>query len=79
MSNGNSDTKKHNIIITLIGGICTIIAGFVGNHYGMESQNKYIESQIADVSGDGNVINMNNIDDFIKNYNEIYEELFLES
>lgn len=62
------------IIIALIGLAGTIIAAIIGVAFGKESQNKYVQSQIANVSGDGNTVTMNSVDDLVKNYNKLCEE-----
>lgn len=66
--------KRNNIIVAVIGGICTIIAAILGNQYGINSQVEYIQSQVADIDGDGNTVNMNNVDDLISNYNDLVED-----
>lgn len=71
------DKKKDNrlkIIIALIGLAGTIIAAIIGVAFGKESQNKYVQSQIANVSGDGNTVTMNSVDDLVKNYNKLSKE-----
>lgn len=71
------EKRKENqlkIIIALIGVAGTIAAAFIGVFFGRESQNKYVQSQIANVTGDGNTVTMNSVDDLVKSYNKLSEE-----
>lgn len=66
--------NKIEIFLGFLGFAGTIIGAILGNAYGTEKQNEYIQSQIANVVGDGNKITFNNIDDLIKKYNELEKE-----
>lgn len=59
---------KATVKAAIITGICTIIAGAIGGAY---VQNRYINSQIANVKGDNNTVNINSVDDLIKRYEEL--------
>lgn len=75
MTNGKNIKKfKGKIIVAVIGGLCTVAAAILGNQHGINSQVKYIQSQVADIDGDGNTVNMNNVDDLVKNYNDLVED-----
>lgn len=65
---------KIQIFVGCLGVVGTILGAVIGNMHGIESQNKYVESQVANVSGEGNTVNMNSVDDLVKNYNKIAEE-----
>lgn len=41
---------------------------FAGNKSGINSQNKYIKSQVANVYGDDNTVTINSVNDLIKEY-----------
>lgn len=74
MTEGKRKDNILKIIIALIGLAGTIIAAIIGVAFGKESQDKYVQSQIANVSGDGNTVTMNSVDDLVKNYNKLSEE-----
>lgn len=59
---------KPTVKAAIITGICTIIAGGASGAY---FQKEYINSQIANVSGDNNTVNINSVDDLIKKYEEL--------
>lgn len=65
---------KYEIFISCIGVAGTIAAAVIGNIYGTEKQNEYIQSQVASVTGDGNTVNINDVDDLVKDYNQVLEE-----
>ena len=52
-------------VITLAG---SCISFFAGNKSGINSQNKYIKSQVANVYGDDNTVTINSVNDLIKEY-----------
>lgn len=67
---------KHKVAIgvAVITGISGIIGAYIqGKASGVEEQNEYIESQIANVTGDNNSVTINNVDDLIKQYNQLKE------
>ena len=55
-----------------IAGICTIVAaivtGLIGIQYGEYHQNKYVQSQVANVNGDGNTVVINDVQDLTNEY-----------
>lgn len=59
---------KATVKAAIITGICTIVAGAIGGAY---VQNSYINSQIANVKGNNNTVNINNVDDLINRYKEL--------
>lgn len=65
---------KIQIFVGCLGVAGTILGAIIGNMYGIESQDKYVKSQIANVSGEGNTVNMISVDDLVKNYNKLSEE-----
>ena len=65
---------KIQIFVGCLGAVGTILGAVIGNMHGIESQNKYVESQVANVSGEGNTVNMNSVDDLVKNYNKMAKE-----
>lgn len=69
-----SNDNKIQIVIGILGAACTIIASVIGINYGEDKQNKIVQSQIANVSGDGNTVTMNDVDDLVDNYNKLLEE-----
>lgn len=44
MKNQNNKKIISNILIAIIGGVCTIAAAILGNQHGIKSQDKYIQS-----------------------------------
>ena len=63
--------KKVRIFVELLIAVLSLAAGVLGGSF---VQNKYIESQVANVSGDGNTVTINNVDDLVKNFNKLMEE-----
>lgn len=63
--------KKVRIFVELLIAVLSLAAGVLGGSF---VQNKYIESQVANVSGDGNTVTINNVDDLVKNFNKLLEE-----
>lgn len=66
--------KKEFKLTILAGGfsiIASIITGILSYNQGETTQIEYIESQIANISGSGNDITFNNINDLVDNYNDI--------
>jgi len=62
------------IVIGILGAICTIIAAFIGIKHGENKQNEIVQSQIANVNGDGNTVTMNDVNDLVNSYNDLIEE-----
>lgn len=69
-----SKDNKVQIGIGILGAICTIIAAFIGAKYGENKQNEIVQSQIANVNGDGNTVTMNDVNDLVSSYNDLIEE-----
>ena len=62
---------KRKLIVKIIEIIIALIAGLIGGNF---LQNLYIHSQVANVTGDGNTVTINSVDDLVKNYNKLSEE-----
>ena len=69
--NSTNKTKSKKLIIDIVKIIASLLVGIFG---GSLIQNAYVQSQVANVNGDGNTININSVDDLVKNYNKISEE-----
>lgn len=70
----NSKDKSKNkkkAIIEILKILASILLGIFG---GSLLQNLYVNSQVIDVSGDDNTVNINSVDDLIKNFNKLSEE-----
>lgn len=68
------ERNKTSIIVAVIGLIATIVAAVLGNIHGTSQQNQYIQSQIANVDGDNNTVNINDVDDLVNEYNRLTSE-----
>lgn len=70
------------IVVALIGAAATIsgstLAAILGNSHGEktgeENQIQYIQSQIANVNGDNNTVEINNVSELIDAYNNLVSE-----
>lgn len=60
--------NKGTIIAAVIGAIATILAAFIASGYEQQKIQKSLQNSIGKVTGDNNTITINNIDDFIKDY-----------
>jgi len=60
--------SKGTIIAAVIGAVATLLAAFFSANYGEQKMQKNLQNSIDKVTGDNNTININNIDDFIKDY-----------
>lgn len=69
--NSTNKTKSKKIIIDVVKIIASLLVGIFG---GSLIQNAYVQSQVANVTGDGNTVTINSVDDLVKNYNKMSEE-----
>lgn len=65
------NSKKLRIFVELLIAVLSVAAGVLGGSF---VQNKYIESQVANVTGDGNTVTINNVDDLVENFNKLMKE-----
>ncbi len=70
MENEKNGKKRRIFVELLIAGL-SVAAGVLGGSF---AQNKYIESQVANVTGDGNTVTINNVDDLVENFNKLMKE-----
>ncbi|MBP3489069.1 MAG: hypothetical protein J6K53_11800 [Roseburia sp.] len=72
------ERNKTAIIVAVIGGFATVggsICGMVlGNNYGKNHQEQYIESQISNVNGDNNTVTINSVSDLVAEYNKLLSD-----
>ena len=75
---GEKFMKRKNrtaIIVAIIGAVATVGAAVIGNSYGQNQQNQYIESQISNIEGDNNNVTINDVSDLVNEYNNLLEEI----
>lgn len=72
------EKNKTAIVIAVIGVFATaggsICAAILGNNYGQNHQEKYIESQMANVNGNNNTVTINSVSDLVDEYNKLDSE-----
>lgn len=73
--------KEKNRVKIIIGilSVTASLASFYGGssfgkNRGQEQQNKYVQSQVANVAGDNNTVTINNVDDLVNQYNKLLSE-----
>ena len=69
--NSTNKTKGKKNIVKIIVAILSLLAAIYG---GYSIQNVYVQSQVANVTGNGNTVNINSVDDLVNNYNKMSEE-----
>lgn len=62
------NNSKGTIIAAVIGAVATLLTAFFSVNYGEQKMQKNLQNSIEKVTGDNNTININSVDDFIKDY-----------
>ena len=68
------EKNRTKIIVAVIGLIGIIGGSVIGNSYGENRQEKYIQSQIANIEGNNNTVTINSVADLINEYNNLASE-----
>lgn len=72
------ENNKTAIVVAIIGAVGMIISGIggslVGKNSAQEEQEKYFQSQIVQIEGNNNSVEINNVDDLVKEYNNLLSE-----
>lgn len=63
--------NKGTIIAATIGAIATILAAIISSNYQQKKMQTILQNSIEKVTGDNNTININSVDDFIKDYQKV--------
>lgn len=66
-----SNTNKTTIIVGIIGAFATILAAFIASNYSEQKIMKNLQNSIGEVSGNNNHIALNDVNDFVKDYEKI--------
>lgn len=64
--------NKVTLIASIIGAVATISVGFIGgSSYGQQKLQKNFQNSFEKITGDNNTVNINNVDGFIKDYQNL--------
>lgn len=64
-------TNRITLIAAALGAAATVSAAFVGSSYGQQKFQKNLQNSIEEITGDNNTVNINNMDGFIKEYQNL--------
>ncbi|MCX4375054.1 MAG: hypothetical protein OSJ61_02680 [Lachnospiraceae bacterium] len=66
-----STSNKVTFIVGIIGAIATVSAAFISSNYAEQKIMKNLQNSIGEVSGSNNTITLNDVNDFVKDYEQV--------